>query len=252
VEEDYRAGAHRFEHPLDDGFVSGLLVVGGLHRPEDHEHAVATGQLQGGVVVDAERGPKEPRERRPLVPQFGRLVEQLRFLFGGRQAREPGVVLGVVADREAVLHLALDGRRVFVDHEPDRKEGRGGPHADQGVEDFPRVGAGAVVEGERHLPLAPGAGAEHLSFLQQGVDRPVLPGDAMRGLFVPEAAAQREAHDARPRCHRRRRAHGADCEQQRQQQRPRNDSQADQPPPLVDVRQVGDTERQPPRAHLKT
>ena len=108
MKEDDGAGPDFFEHLLEDGFFSRTLVVGGLHRPEDDQHLVAAGQLQGGGIVLAERRPEEPREGRAEPPQFGRLFEQLGFLFLGRQAGELRVVLGVVADREAGLRLAVD------------------------------------------------------------------------------------------------------------------------------------------------
>lgn len=96
VHEDDRAGVDGFEHALFDRFRAGQLVVVGLDRPENRQHALAAQQLQRRFVVEAEH--------------FGFLVDR-------REVGYPRVVDGVVADRGALARLTADRLRVFFDRQ---------------------------------------------------------------------------------------------------------------------------------------
>ena len=80
-----------------------------------------------------------------------RLFEELFVLVVRREVGQHRVVLGVIADHEAVADLAFGRGAEVVDLLTDHEEGRGCVFALEHVEHLRRVRARAVVEGERDV-----------------------------------------------------------------------------------------------------
>jgi hypothetical protein len=128
--------------------------------PQHDRRLAGRGCGGAGCVVEQAARRAHDREGRPVehvlvgVPGAGKLAA----LRGVALALEGAVIEGVVGDREARVRDPAPGRRVEADGLAHREERRIHVPVAENTEDLAQgSGAPAVVEGERHHLLVPGA-----------------------------------------------------------------------------------------------
>ena len=180
VHEHDRAGPRRGHCAAHDHGRPGAGPVAGVHRPERHQHLQPLGHGQRSGVVSAIRRPEQPRERRPEAGQSHRGIVELLVLAGGREPREVGVVLGVVADREPLAQLVPEPRGEIVQLLTDDEERGRRVHSREDPHDLVGVGAGTVVKGQRDHTVSRNPALDERRVRQHPVDPPGVDGGRRR------------------------------------------------------------------------